>query len=101
MNIQFTPGNFFVGNCAAIRSVGGGAVADLAEITPERNIVHFQILVHHGHNANWEIAGNTATNLEEANAFAAAVVLCTSRSATPYIQYRFSWWWHFSSPLIQ
>ncbi|MNY01065.1 hypothetical protein D3C86_1335780 [compost metagenome] len=35
----------------------------------------FQILVHHWYNTDREIAGDTTTNLEEANSFTAAV--CT------------------------
>ena len=91
MDIQFSPGNFFVGNCTTITTVTGCTVADLAEITPERNIVHFKILVQHRHHANREITGNTATNLEKTNAFTCSCCCDTSRLAKPCIRYRFSW----------
>src|SRR5690606_5967409 len=74
VNIQFTPGNFFVGNSAAVRTVRSSAVADLAEITPERNIMPLQVLVHHGYHANRKVPGNTAAYLEEAYAFPRRII---------------------------
>jgi hypothetical protein len=74
VDIKFTPGNFFVGNCTAVRTKRCSGITDLAEITPERNIMPFKILVHHGYNANRKITCNTTTNLEKANAFATAVL---------------------------
>src|SRR5687767_10310684 len=64
IDIQFTPGNLFIGHCPGVRTKGSSAVADLAEITPERYIMPFKILVHHGHDANREIAGNPTAYLK-------------------------------------
>ena len=35
--------------------------------------MHLEILVHHGHHADREVAGDAATDLEEPNAFPGAV----------------------------
>ncbi len=74
MNIKFAPGNFFVWHGPAIASIAGSAVAYLAEITPERYLMHFQILVHHRHHAYRKIAGYATANLEETNALSRAVM---------------------------
>ena len=74
MDIQFSPGNFFIGNSPGIGSIRSSRITDLAEITPERHIMPFQILVHHRHHTDREITGDTATYLEETNAFATRIV---------------------------
>ena len=73
MYIELAPGDFFVGNRSAVRAKRSGAVAYLAEIAPERYIMPFQVLVHHGHHANGKIAGNASANLKESNALSATV----------------------------
>src|SRR5215471_14386237 len=67
IDVQFAPGNFFVGHCAGVRSEAGGRIADLAKVTPLGHRSANHVLVEHGHNANRKIAGNTASNLEKAN----------------------------------
>lgn len=64
---EFAPGDFFVGNSAGVAAVAGGGVADLAEIAPEGDAGAFEVLVEHGHDADGEVAGDAATDLEEAD----------------------------------
>src|SRR2546423_13548953 len=82
MDIQFTPGYFFIGMCTGIRSIGSSGIAYLAEITPERNFMHLQVLVHHGHYANRKITCYSPADLEETNSFSAGIVLIKIRK--PY-----------------
>jgi hypothetical protein len=67
MNIEFAPSDLFIRNRAGVGSVRSGRITDLAEITPERNIMPLQVLVHHRHHTNWEIACDTTSNLKESN----------------------------------
>src|SRR5688572_20957931 len=57
-----------------VRTIGSSRIRDLTEIAPERNFMHFQILVHHRHYTNREITGNTATNLKKPYAFTSTIV---------------------------
>jgi len=74
VDVEFAPGDFFVGDGTGVRTVGGGGVGNLAEIAPERDVVPFEVLVHHGDHADGEVAGDAATDLEEANALSGRVV---------------------------
>ena len=74
IDIQFAPGYLFVRHRARVRSVRGGTIADLAEIAPERDVVQLHILVKHRYNAYREIAGYTATDLEEPYPLTSAVL---------------------------
>src|SRR5258705_1246811 len=58
VDVQLSPGNFFVRHGSGVRAKARGAVADLAEIAPEGDVFPFQILVHHGHNAYRKISRN-------------------------------------------
>lgn len=73
-NVQFTPCNLFVGHRPRIRTVAGGAIGDLAEIAPKRNVGHFHILIQHRNHTDGEIACDTTTYLEETNTFSARIV---------------------------
>src|SRR6266851_1875894 len=64
VHAEFAPGDFFVGHRAGVTAIARGRVADLAEITPERNIPTLQILLQHGYDADGEIAGNAAAQLK-------------------------------------
>src|SRR5690606_40764938 len=66
--------DLLVGHGTAVRTVAGGAVADLAEVAPEGEVVALQVLVEHGHHADGEVARDAATDLEEADAVGAAIV---------------------------
>src|SRR5690606_7328415 len=72
VHVEFPPGDLLVGHRAAVAAVAGGAVADLAEVAPERGGA-LQVLLHHGHGANGEVAGDTAADLEEAHALGTGV----------------------------
>ena len=63
---EFAPGDFFVGDGAGVASVARGGVADLAEVGPERDIRLAEVLVEHGDDADGEVAGDAAADLEEA-----------------------------------
>ena len=73
------PGDLLVGHGAGVGTIAGGRVADLAEVAPERRLLAFQILAQHGHDADREVAGNAAADLEEADRLLLASVRCTSR----------------------
>src|ERR1019366_9802613 len=60
------PGDFFVGDGAGIGTVAGGGIADLAEVSPERNMFALKVLVEHGDHADGEVAGDAARDLEKA-----------------------------------
>src|SRR4051812_12191054 len=62
---QLAPSDFFVGHRAGVAAVARRRVADLAEIAPQRHARAAEILVQHGYDADREIAGDTAANLEE------------------------------------
>ena len=70
MNIELASGYLFIRHGATVRAVRCGAVADLAEVTPERYVMPLKVLIHHGHHAYREVAGDTAAYLEETYAFA-------------------------------
>src|ERR1700736_6057179 len=62
---EFAPGDFFVGDCSGIGAVTGGGIADLAEIGPQRYVRALQILMQHGNDADREVAGDSAADLEK------------------------------------
>src|SRR3569833_274276 len=64
MDVQLAPGNLLVRYGAGVRAEGGCGIGDLAEIAPVRNIVPFQVLVHHGHYADGKVPGDAAADLE-------------------------------------
>jgi len=66
LHAEFAPGDFFVWHGAGIAAVARGRIADLAEVTPERHAGAQQILMQHRHDADREIAGNAAADLEHA-----------------------------------
>src|ERR1700722_2635681 len=74
MDIQFPPGDLFVRYGSRIRSVGGSRIRDLAKIAPERNIVPFQVLVHHWYDADGEVSGDAASDLEKSDALPTAIL---------------------------
>ncbi len=65
---------FFVRNGAGVGTIGGGGIRNLAEITPEGDVMPFQVLIHHGYDANREIPGYAAPDLEKPYSFSAAVL---------------------------
>src|ERR1700679_1632186 len=74
MDIQFAPGDLFVRNGSRIRSVGGSRIRDMAKIAPERNIVPFQVLVHHRYHTDGEVSGDAPSDLEKSDALTTAVL---------------------------
>src|SRR4051794_10870789 len=64
---ELFPSNLLIGNRTGVRTIGGRRIADLAEIAPQRCLLALQILAHHRHDANGEVARNTAADLEETN----------------------------------
>jgi hypothetical protein len=64
LHAEFAPGDFLVRHRAAVAAVTRGRIADLAEVTPERHAGAQQILMQHRHDADREVAGNAAANLE-------------------------------------
>src|SRR5262245_4316101 len=59
IDVQFAPGDLFVGHRAAIAPIARGTVADLAEVAPEGDARLPQVLVQHGHHADGEVASDT------------------------------------------
>jgi len=68
---QLAPCDFFVWNGAGVRPVACGGIADLAEVRPEGGI-DFEVVLEQRNDADWEIAGDAASDLEHAE----AAVLC-------------------------
>ena len=64
--VELAPGDLLIGDCAAVGSEGGGAVADLAEIAPKRD-VFLQILPDEGDDADGEVSCNPSSDLEESD----------------------------------
>src|SRR5215469_427681 len=67
ISVQFAPGDFLIRYSAGIRAEAGRGIADLAEVTPLGNGRGDHVLVKHWHDANREIARDTAPDLEEAD----------------------------------
>ena len=65
---------FSFGHRAGVGAVARRRIADLAEVAPERHVVALQILVEHRHDADREVAGDAAADLEEADRGVFAVV---------------------------
>src|ERR1700733_10726360 len=74
MNIQLTPGDLFVWHGSRIRTIGSGRIRYLAKITPERNVMPLEILVHHRHHADWKIACNSSSDLKKSHALSAGIL---------------------------
>ena len=64
--VELAPGDFFVGHGAAVGAVGRGAVGNLAEVAPQAALLA-QVLHDQRHDADREIAGDAAADLEESD----------------------------------
>lgn len=73
VDAEFAPGDFFIRDGTGVGAEAGGGVADLAEVGPEGDVVPFEVLIHHGDDADGEVSGDAASDLEESDAFTGAV----------------------------
>ena len=62
---EFAPSDFFIGDGAGVAAVAGSRIADLAEVGPEGDIGLAEVLMEHGDDADGEVAGDAAADLEE------------------------------------
>ena len=77
---QFTPGDFFVGYRARIRSKAGGGIADLAEITPDRSLL-LSNPVGHRHHADSGKSPRCHRQFEKAGPFPCRFLLVPFRES--------------------
>src|SRR5690606_5296158 len=64
---ELAPSDLLVGNGPRVRAVARRRVADLAEVAPFRDVLDAQVLLEHRHDADREIPGDAASDLEEAD----------------------------------
>src|SRR5215203_2799910 len=64
VHLELAPRDLFVGNGAGIGAIARGRIGDLAEVSPDGNVLPLQILVEHGNDADRKVAGDAAADLE-------------------------------------
>src|SRR5690606_7399855 len=67
VDAQLAPRDLLVGHGARVRAVARRRVADLAEVAPQRHAFAAQVLMQHRDDADREVAGDAAADLEEAD----------------------------------
>src|SRR5690242_8545969 len=67
VDAELAPRDLLVRHGAGVRTVRRGRVADLAEVAPERDAGALQVLMQHRDDADREVAGDAAADLEEAD----------------------------------
>src|ERR1700677_2608817 len=66
LHAEFAPSDFFIGDSATVTTIACGRIANLTKVAPKRNFITLEVLMKHGHDADWEISGDTTADLKHA-----------------------------------
>ena len=67
VDAQLAPRDLLVRHGAGVRPITRRRIADLAEVTPQRHVGALKVLMQHWNDADREIAGDAAADLEESD----------------------------------